>query len=222
MSVSRLFDLSPFLALSLCVCLGTVLWCILLLGRGCHHNADRFLVGFIGLLSTYHCIQILRRIGIFAFPMPGMDEAVDFLINSLYLLAALILRVSNRDRVATKSHLRLAEADAFSATVPAGIAEHLDNDALEKLRAAAAVLSGDALKLYVHVWLLGDESAEMVIPRSELCGSLTNDRRALAAACKELKRHGFCDVQLDHTPGDSVRVKPIATPEMKSPVSLQR
>src|SRR5690242_3004958 len=111
MELSHLFEVSPFLALSFCVCLGTVTWCIILLRRGCHHVADRLLIGFIGLLAVYQSFQILRRGGV--LPMTHIlhfDEAVDLLVNSLYLLAALLLRMSNHDRFQTIFRLRLAEA----------------------------------------------------------------------------------------------------------------
>ena len=94
MRISRLFEVSPFLALSFLVCMGTVLWCIILLRRGCHHVADRFLIGFIGLLTIYHSVQILRRGGVFSIPNLGhFDEAVDLLVNALYLIAALLLLI---------------------------------------------------------------------------------------------------------------------------------
>src|SRR5260370_21808790 len=111
MRISRLFDVSPFLALSFCVCMGTVLWCIILLRRGCHHIADRFLIGFIGLLTVYQSVNIMRRGGVLAIPrLRHVDEAVDLLVNSLYLIAAVLLRMSNHDRFATIFRLRLAEA----------------------------------------------------------------------------------------------------------------
>src|SRR5574337_1271738 len=115
MQLSHLFDVSPFLALSFCVCLGTLAWCAILLRRGCHHIADHFLIGFIGLLSTYQSIQILRRGGILELPhLRQLDEAVDLLVNSLFLLAALLLRLSNHDRVETMFRLRLAEAQPMN------------------------------------------------------------------------------------------------------------
>src|SRR5258708_7530348 len=111
MNLSHLFEVSPFLALSFCVCLGTLMWCIILLRRGCHHVADRFLIGFIGLLSVYQSVQILRRGGVLSMThLRHFDEAVDLLVNSLYLLAALLLRMSNHDRFEKIFRLRLAEA----------------------------------------------------------------------------------------------------------------
>ena len=109
MDLSRLSEVSPFLAVSFCVCLGTVLWCIILLRRGCHHVADRLLIGFIGLLALYQTFQILRRGGVLSVThMRQFDEAVDLFVNSLYLLAALLLRMSNHDRFETIFRLRLA------------------------------------------------------------------------------------------------------------------
>src|SRR5438477_3534695 len=153
MRISRLFEVSPFLALSFLVCMGTVLWCIILLRRGCHHVADRFLIGFIGLLTIYHSVQILRRGGVFSIPNLGhFDEAVDLLVNALYLIAALLLRISNRDRFAAIFRLRLAEAEATPcAHETAWQPNSGDPQALEKIRHAAPLLSPNALKLYLYI-----------------------------------------------------------------------
>src|ERR1700689_4381104 len=95
----RTFGVNSFLSLSLCVCLITVVWCIFIFHSGCRHKADRFPVGFVGLLSIYHAIQILRGMNLFAFaPLEKADDAVDFLVTSLYLMAGLVLRRSNQER----------------------------------------------------------------------------------------------------------------------------
>src|SRR5258708_39423657 len=161
MQISRLFDVSPFLALSFCVCMGTVLWCIILLRRGCHHVADRFLIGFIGLLTVYQSVNIMRRGGVLAIPhLRHVDEAIDLLVNSLYLIAALLLRMSNHDRFATIFQLRLAEPR------PAPVLRDSpwdpragdpgDPEVLDKIRSAAPLLSANALKLYLYICFHAD------------------------------------------------------------------
>ena len=198
MELYRLFDVSPFLALSFCVCLGTVGWCIILLRRGCHHVADRFLIGFIGLLAVYQSLQILRRGGVLALPhMHHFDEAVDLLVNSLYLMAALILRISNHDRFETIFRLRLAEA------LPAGYVQdpmHSDPKILEQLRSAAPVLSGDALKLYVYICFHADrQTGVLEAGEEELLQFLARDRKALLSGMKELREKGLCGLEPEQT-----------------------
>jgi hypothetical protein len=200
MQVSRLFDVSPFLALSFCVCLGTLVWCIILLRRGCHHVADRFLIGFIGLLSVYQSVQILRRGGVLAIPhLRHFDEAVDLLVNSLYLLAALLLRISNRDRFAAIFRLRLAEADAGPRLHgPLWEPQAGDPQVLEKIRSAAPLLSGNALKLYLYICFHADRlTGSLEVKEEELVHLLSADKRALLAAFKELRENNLCDVELE-------------------------
>jgi len=224
MKLSHLFDVSPFLALSFCVCLATVTWCIILLRRGCHHISDRFLIGFIGLLSTYQSIQILRRGGVFAIPhLQYIDEAVDLLVNSLYLLAALILRMSNHDRYETIFRLRLAEAQPLQCRhdhIPPDPAS-CDSEIVDMLRAAAPLLSANALKLYVHACLRLDKPAGVVeASEDELLQTLANDRKALISAFKELREKGLCELELEQT--KKVRLltagakRPTAGPEQAS------
>ena len=200
MQVSHLFDVSPFLALSFCVCLGTVTWCIILLRRGCHHIADRFLIGFIGLLSVYQSLQILRRGGVLAIPhMRHFDEAVDLLVNSLYLLAALLLRMSNHDRFETIFRLRLAEAQPVPQLHESLREQPPDPGMLEQIRSAAPGLSGNALKLYLYVCFHMDHRTGVLeATENSLLQWASNDRRLLLASFKELREKGLCDVELEH------------------------
>lgn len=211
MQLSQLFNISPFLSLSLCVCLGTVLWCILLLRRGCHHFADRFLIGFVGLLSVYHCLQILKRAGIVPIaPFHQLDEAVDLLVNSLYLLAALLLRVSNHDRFATIFRLRLAEAQSGTWTQEILIeTDSGTKGVLEKLASVAPSLSEFALRLYLYICLrAGRHGGALQATEEELLQFIGKDRKALLAALKELRERGLCDVQVEQTE-ESLRIRSV-------------
>jgi hypothetical protein len=202
MRISRLFEVSPFLALSFLVCMGTVLWCIILLRRGCHHVADRFLIGFIGLLTIYHSVEILRRGGVFSIPNLGhFDEAVDLLVNSLYLIAALLLRMSTRDRFAAIFRLRLAEAEATPYAHETAWQPHAgDPQALEKIRFAAPLLSANALKLYIYICFHVDPvTGSLEVKEDELVRFLSNDGRALLAAFKELGEKNLCDIETEQT-----------------------
>lgn len=218
MELSHLFDVSPFLALSFCVCLGTVAWCIILLRRGCHHVADRLLIGFIGLLSVYQCFQILRRGGV--LPMTHLhhfDEAVDLLVNSLYLLAALLLRMSNHDRFETIFRLRLAEAqpapclhDTLQSHTPES---SLDPKIVAQIRAAAPKLSGAALKLYLYVCLNVDrQTGSLEATEEDLVQWTASDRKMLVSGFKELREKGLCDVELGKA-DRPVRIISTAAPE---------
>lgn len=199
MQLSHLFEISPFLALSFCVCLGTVMWCTILLRRGCHHVADRFLIGFIGLLAVYQSLQILRRGGVLAVPqMRQVDEAIDLLVNSLYLLAALLLRMSNHDRFETIFRLRLAEAQPVPQLHESLREQPPDPGMLEQIRSAAPALSGTALKLYLYVCFHMDHRTGVLeATENSLLEWVSHDRRLLLAGFKELHEKGLCDVELE-------------------------
>ncbi len=199
MHISHLFDISPFLALSFCVCLGTTVCCIILLRRGCHHVADRFLIGFIGFLSVYQSIQILRRGGVLNIPhLRQLDEAVDLLVTSLYLLATVILRLSNRDRFEKIFRLRLVEAEIQAQPLLQESyreEQATDPKVLERLRRAAPMLSANALKLYLYICFQADfESGSVRATEDELLHYLANDRKALLAGFRELNDRGLCEV----------------------------
>src|ERR1700736_4807881 len=99
------------MALALCISLATILWCIVLARRQ-RSGLDKILTGLLGLIAIYEALRILKDSGIIIFPgIPRLEGWADFIIASLCLVAALILRVSSIDRAATKAQLRLVEAN---------------------------------------------------------------------------------------------------------------
>jgi PAS domain-containing protein len=107
----QIFRASPMMALALCVCMATIFWCILLAKRQ-HSGLDKTLTGLLGMIAVYEAVRILKDSGIVLFPgIRTLDGWVDFIIASLYLIAALILKVSSVDRANTKVRLRLVEAN---------------------------------------------------------------------------------------------------------------
>ena len=111
MFVGRIFDASPLMALALCISLATILWCILLARRQ-RSGLDKILTGLLGLIAIYEALRILKDSGFVIFHnIPKLEGWADFVIATLCLIAALILRVSSIDRATTKAQLRLVEAN---------------------------------------------------------------------------------------------------------------
>jgi PAS domain-containing protein len=64
------------------------------------------------MIAIYEALRLLKDSGILLFPgIRKLDGWVDLIIASLYLIAALILKVSSSDRASTKVRLRLVEAN---------------------------------------------------------------------------------------------------------------
>jgi len=109
--LSQLFRANPLLALSLLICIATILWCILMTRRQ-RNGLDKVLTGLLGLITIYESLRILKDSGFAALArFRALDNWVDLISACLYLVAAFILRTSSVDRSATQVHLRLVEAD---------------------------------------------------------------------------------------------------------------
>jgi PAS domain-containing protein len=106
------------MAIALCVCLGTILWCILQTRRQ-QNQLDRSLTGLLGLIAIYEALRVLRDSGVgFFWHFYKLDGWADFLVATLCLIAALIIRLSGIDRSSTKARLRLIEANEKPARIP--------------------------------------------------------------------------------------------------------
>ena len=102
------------MAMALCVCLATILWCILLTRRQAN-QLDRTLTGLLGAIAIYEALRVLKDSGVgFFWNFRKLDGWADFLVATLCLIAALILRLSSMDRTSTKARLRLVEANEKS------------------------------------------------------------------------------------------------------------
>jgi len=113
----QIFKASPLAGMALCICLGTILWCIVLTHRQ-KHSLDKLLAGLVGLIAIYEALRILRDAGVGVFSaMKVVGGWADFLIASLYLIAVMMLKISSTDRARTKVRLRLIEANEKSVEI---------------------------------------------------------------------------------------------------------
>ena len=111
MDLAQLLRANPLMALAFLICLATVLWCILLTRRQ-RNGLDKALTALLGFIAVYQAVRVLRDSGIGPFArFQTLEGWVDLVSAALYLVAAFILKTSSIDRVATKVHLRLVEAD---------------------------------------------------------------------------------------------------------------
>jgi PAS domain-containing protein len=116
----QIFRASPLMAVALCVCIGTILWCILIMRRQ-QVGLDRILTGLLGAISIYEAVRIMKDSGIVLFPgFKKLDGWADFIVAIMYLVAALFLKVSSNERAHTKVRLRLVEANEKTMEVGKG------------------------------------------------------------------------------------------------------
>jgi len=110
----QIFKASPLAGMALCICLGTILWCIFLTHRQ-KHSLDKLLAGLVGLIAIYEALRVLRDAGFGVFTkFEALEGWADFIIASLYLIAVMMLKISSTDRARTKVRLRLIEANEKS------------------------------------------------------------------------------------------------------------
>src|SRR5260370_10872712 len=111
MSIWHLFLVRPFLALAILICPLAVLSCWSVLHKRAHQSFDRFLIGFVGLLSISQSVRLLRDCGLLTLPSnQHFNDAIELLVAAFYLLSTRTLLLSSDDRVGAGMALRLAKA----------------------------------------------------------------------------------------------------------------
>jgi hypothetical protein len=111
MSLWHVFLVRPFIAIAILVCPLAVLSCWSVLHKRAHKSFDRFLIGFVGLLSISQSIRLLRDCGLMTLPSnEQVNDALELLVAGFYFLATRTLRLSSDDRVGAGLALRLAKA----------------------------------------------------------------------------------------------------------------
>lgn len=160
----NVFAAKPFAALSVIICLGTIASCISLKRRYMPHVADRFLVGFVGLLAIIQGFRIVQHLGLLSLPSNGGmgADVVDLVITLLYFQAPMVLRLSSYDRLSTDFELRLARA-APPKNVPLLPEKkempRADTTTLDGLKSALETLTPQEFKIYACLWLRSQQSS---------------------------------------------------------------
>ena len=141
MSIWHLLLVRPFVALAILVCPLAVLSCWSVLHQRAHKSFDRFLIGFVGLLSISQSVRLLRDCGLLTLPSnQHLNDAIELLVAAFYLLASRTLMLSSDDRVGAGIALRLAKAAPPKVSqpivaVPLENAERKGNHALPIVKA---------------------------------------------------------------------------------------
>jgi PAS domain-containing protein len=117
MYIPQVFRTDPLAGTAVLLCLATILWCIRVIRRR-QRGADRFLLGLLGLIAVSQALRILKDFGIFvpSHPFQRLDDLVNLITAGLYMIGALLLEISSKDRISSEVHLRLVTA--HSGNVP--------------------------------------------------------------------------------------------------------
>jgi hypothetical protein len=152
----HIFTIKPLAAVSIVLCLATILSCVTLERKRPHNGADRFLIAFLGLLSVYQAIRILHAAGIVHLSVNAkLDDAIDLSVAGFYLLATVMLRFATVNHLDAESAMRLVRA--------APPRSQLRNPEMERdlarLTWALPRVSDGAFKLYAFLCLRQDPSS---------------------------------------------------------------
>jgi len=149
--ITQIFKASPLAALALCVCLGTILWCIFLTHRQ-KNQLDKLLASLVGLIAIYEALRVLRDTGVSVFSgLKEFDGWADFIVANLYLIAVMMLKISSTDRVRTRVRLRLIEANEKSIEIGktlTSLAPDLSHLLFEASPLATFAIDADNLVVY--------------------------------------------------------------------------
>lgn len=192
-SLGRLFLVKPLAALSVVMCLVTIVFCFSLRRRQLQHRSDRFLVGFLGIIAIYQGLHILQGAGVLTVTVNSrFDGAIELVIATFYLIAVLMLRLSSVNRLDIESAMRLARAapPRSSGQPPIDLALQSDAAALASLRWALPRLSDNAFKLYVFLCLRAGNSAAWSANAQEVRLQTGKTKEDLETALGELQRAG--------------------------------
>jgi PAS domain-containing protein len=112
MSIPHIFLRDPLAGAAVLLCLATICWCIRVIRRR-QRGADRFLLGLLGLIAICQALRIFKCLGVWTAsePFHRLDDFVNLATGGLYLIGALLLEISSRDRISAELSLRLLQAN---------------------------------------------------------------------------------------------------------------
>src|SRR5262249_4924943 len=153
--IRHIFLVKPLMALAVLMCLATLIALFRLNRKRPHARSDQFLIAFIGLLTIYQGLRILKDAGGVTLTLNGMvDGAIEMMVATTSLIAAMMLKLSRINHLEAESAMRLARAApprlTRQADAPLG---QKDLAMVETLNWAVPRLSDAAFKLFAFLCL---------------------------------------------------------------------
>ncbi|MBZ5673431.1 MAG: hypothetical protein LAP61_04230 [Acidobacteriia bacterium] len=195
------FRFAPSAGLAVLVCLVTIFGCFRLLRRGIYYTLDRFLLGFIGLLSIYQGLRVLKEIGLMSvFSNRILNSFVELAVALLYLLATGIMRLSGEQRRYVNFQLRAAKAEPKQPLVITPVAgPPLPKEYVTPIEQLAPVLTDPAFKLYFYLCTRSEASTGWVTVDDSALQALRKGFDEVASLLKELAQQGMCHLSEDQS-----------------------
>ena len=206
----HIFTVKPLAALSIVLCLATILSCVLLERKRPHQGADRFLIAFLGVLSIYQGIRILHAAGIVKLSVNAkMDDAIDLSVAVFILLATVMMRFAAVNHLDAESAMRLVRA-----APPRSQLRNRDVERdLDQLIWALPRVSDGAFKLYAYLCLNHDpKSGHPSMSSADVRLQLGKSRDELDRYLAELEETGAVNVTRE---GPNAGISLVAQPQQK-------
>jgi hypothetical protein len=194
----HVFTVKPVAALSILICLTTIVACLYLRRRRPADTSDRFLIGFLGFVSVFQGIRILKGSGVMKVSLnPVLDDGIELLVTMACLAAALLLKLSTDHRLNAESALRLAQAAPPRQSRTAEHAALRDDrrrdHVVDSLGWALPRLSDGAFRLYAYLCLRADTvTGRLPVDSHELLLNVGRSEDEASPYFRELQIAGVC------------------------------
>jgi hypothetical protein len=172
MYIPQVLRMDPFAGAAVLLCLATIYWCIRVIRRR-QGGTDRFLLGLLGLIAVCQALRMLKDLGIWTAsdPLRRIDEFANIITAGLYMIGAILLEISSKDRNSALAHLRLAEAKPGTPS----------KDSSQEVPGAVLVLGSDGRVVscnYAAEILFGRQRAHLIGTMPIFAGTDTLGQRA--------------------------------------------
>jgi hypothetical protein len=109
--IRNIFVYKPLTAIAVLICLATLIALFKLNRRGPRQKTDKFLIAFLGVLTIYEGLKLLRNSGAVAVTMnAAINDGLELLVAATCLTSAMMLRMSRVNHLNVESAIRLARA----------------------------------------------------------------------------------------------------------------
>ena len=206
MFIRNIFLAKPLVAFAVLMCMATMIALFKLNRRKPQSKVDQFLIGFLGVLTIYEALRLIKNSSGLSLAMnTAIDDAIELLVAAACLTAAILLRFSRKNHLDIESAIRLARAAPPRSThldVPIGAKEPAT---LEALNWALPRVSDGAFRLLALLCLRTEaRNGRVPLGATDVQIKLGRSREDMEKHLKELQDAGAIDVKRS---GDTINLE---------------